>query len=65
MADRPEFWPLALHGSGMPDWVVRELEVGRRVGDAEDAEACGMGPLLDAHFAEYMARCDEKETTDA
>lgn len=51
-------------GFRMHDWVVRELEVGRRVANAEDDEACGMGPLLDAHFAEYMARCDERENTD-
>lgn len=58
-------WPPGLRGSGMHDWVVRELEVGRRVADAEDDEACGMGPLLDAHFVEYMARCAKKEATDA
>lgn len=65
MPDRPQPSTLSLYGHGMHDFVMREVEVCLRVANAEDDEACGMGPLLDAHFAEYMASLDGQEPTDA
>jgi hypothetical protein len=38
---------VAYYGSGMHDFILRELEVGTRVAMAEDDEACGFGPLFD------------------
>lgn len=49
-----------LFGHGMHDFVLRELEVGERAALAEDDEACGFGPLLDASYAEYLRTCRER-----
>ena len=45
---------LALQHNGMHDFVLREAEVGYRAACAEDSEACGFGPLLDAMYLEYV-----------
>lgn len=47
-------WPFSQYSNAVHDFVIREIEVGRRVALAEDDEACGMGPLLDLQYAEYM-----------
>lgn len=40
-----------LYDHDMHDFVLRECEVGTRVALAEDDEACGFDPLLDAQVA--------------
>ena len=45
---------IGLYGSGMHDFIIRELEVGFRVASAEDSEACGFGPLLDLQYMLYV-----------
>jgi hypothetical protein len=40
----------------MHDFVLRELEMGRRVAAAEDSETVGFGPMFDAEYREYVER---------
>jgi hypothetical protein len=44
-------WPFGLYSKGMPDLVVRELEIGTRAAAYEDDESCGLdGALLELRF---------------
>lgn len=40
-------WPFGLYGSDMPDYVLREIEVGPRAALCEDMEASGDSALGD------------------
>ena len=48
-------YPLGLYGSGMHDFVMRELEIGRRAATYEDLEACGWSALMDLSYEQYIA----------
>lgn len=48
-----DYWPGGLYSNGMHDFVLRELEIGRRAAACEDSEACGWSALMDLDYAEY------------
>ena len=39
-------FPAGLYGSGMHEYVLDEIELGRRAAACADAEACGDSPLF-------------------
>ncbi len=43
-----------LFGSGMHDFILRELEVGERVTLAQDSEDVGFGALFDLQYEAYL-----------
>jgi hypothetical protein len=45
---------ILIYGSGMHDFILRELEIGTRAAMAEDDEACGFGALFDLSFEMYL-----------
>lgn len=45
---------LRVYGHGMHDFILREVEVGTRVALAEDDELCGLGPLFDLQYDEWL-----------
>lgn len=49
---------MGLYGNGMHDFVMSELEVGRRVAMAQDSEDCGWSALMDLSYELY---CREQE----
>ena len=52
---------IALYGHGMHDFVLRELEIGKRATAAEDNEHCGWSALDDLDYAAYCALTEETE----
>ena len=50
-----DYWPGGLYSNGMHDFVLRELEIGRRAAAYEESEAVGWGALMDLDYAEYCA----------
>jgi hypothetical protein len=49
-----------LYTNGMHDFILDEMELGTRVAQALDDEACGFGPLFDLSYKLYM----EQEMAD-
>lgn len=47
-------WPFGLHHSGMHDFVLRELEIGKRAAIVEDSEAAGWSALMDLSYEQCM-----------
>lgn len=43
-----------LYSNAMHDFVLRELEIGKRAATAEDNGACGFGPVFDLQYAEWV-----------
>lgn len=51
-------WPFGLYGQGMHDFVLRELEIGRRAAACEDDERAWWGlvppAILDIQYEQYV-----------
>lgn len=45
---------IGIYGSGMHDFVIRELEIGRRAAACEDSEACGFDAIFDLAYEQYV-----------
>lgn len=45
---------MSLYGNGMHDFLLRELEIGRRAAMVEDSERCGWSALDDLSYEEYV-----------
>ena len=43
-----------LYTKAMHDFILDEMELGTRVAQALDDEACGFGPLFDLSYKLYM-----------
>lgn len=53
-------WPFGLYSPGMHDFVLREMELGKRVAACQDAEDCGFGALFDLDYAEYIRAHEDR-----
>lgn len=49
-----------LYTNGMHDFILDEMELGTRVAQALDDEACGFGPLFNLSYKLYL----EQEIAD-
>lgn len=47
---------MGLYGNGMHDFVLRELEIGRRAASCEDSERGGWSALDDLSYDQYVER---------
>ena len=54
-------WPFGLHGPGMHDFILREIEIGTRAAMAEDSEwNTGMGIWVDISYTQYLREHPEE-----
>lgn len=45
---------IGLYGHGMHDFILSEIEVGKRVALFQDSENCGWSALDDLRYEEYV-----------
>ena len=53
-----------LYSSGMPGFILDEIELGTRVAMALDDEALGFGALFNLQYEEHMRQEELKEQGD-